>query len=358
MSRRRGSFVCVILLGSLFALVGFALTARAQESRANLDWMVKAYGDGRHNAFTDLVQWKGQYYLCFRHGESHGSMDGEIRVMRSDGFKTWEPCGTLDTYGDDRDPHFAVKDDELFVYFGVWDLAHGEGARLPDRRSVRSHFASTKDGTTWSDIRGVYEPGWWLWRVKYHDGVFYSCAYTAVRPKPPTRETRFVRSSDGLNWEVVSLVTDELLAGEADMWFEPDGSTWLITRTGIEGNEAWRFESGPEHKEWKGQGVGTMIHSPIIAKWKDRYFVSGRGRDGETSVTKLWELKDGRAEELITLPSGGDTAYPGLVVDPASIDADAPSFFISWYSQHEKESKPGSTKNTASIYVGRVTVTK
>ncbi|MCP4643290.1 MAG: hypothetical protein GY851_22775 [bacterium] len=343
---------CVLIL----ACVCTSLAAHAQEPKAKLDWMIKAYGDGRHNAFTDLARWKDHYYLCFRHGEHHVSMDGEIRVIRSTDLKTWEPCGTLRTYGDDRDPHFCVTDDELFVYFGVWDLAHWDGPRTPDRKSVRSHFASTKDGTTWSKVRGIWEPGWWLWRVKHHDGMFYSCGYTAVRPAPEMRETVLFQSPDGSNWERVSLITNELLAGEADMWFNPDGSMWLVTRTGIPGNEAWRFESGPDHEVWTGHGVGTLIHSPVFAKWKDRFFVSGRGKD-EAYVTKIWELKDGRAEELITLPSGGDTAYPGLLVDPTSLDAETPSLFVSWYSQHDKESEPNHTKNTASVYVGRVTVT-
>jgi len=35
---------------------------------ARLEWMEKAYGDGKHNAFTDLTRWRGTYYLCFRHG--------------------------------------------------------------------------------------------------------------------------------------------------------------------------------------------------------------------------------------------------------------------------------------------------
>ena len=148
-----------------------------------------SYGDGRHNAFTDLAFWKGHYYLCFRHGETHGSLDGVIRIMRSTDMRNWEACGTCRTAGDDRDPHFTVTDDRLYVYFGVWDLAHWPGNRVPDRKSVRSHFASTTNGTTWSAVQGIWEPGWWVWRVRHHEGMFYGGAYTAIRPKPDVRET-------------------------------------------------------------------------------------------------------------------------------------------------------------------------
>ena len=53
--------------------------------------------------------------------------------------------------------------------------------------------------------------------------------------------------------------------------------------------------------------------------------------------------------------SGAVIVTPGALA-PASLDAASPSFFVSWYSQHDKESEPNHTKNTSSIHVGRVTV--
>jgi hypothetical protein len=321
--------------------------------------MVKAYGDGRHNAFTDLIRWKDMHYLCFRHGEAHGSMDGEIRVMRSADLKTWEPCGTLNTYGDDRDPHFAATDDRLYVYFGVWDLEHDDGHGTPGRQDVRSHFASSEDGRNWSEVQSVYFEKWWLWRVRHHDNAFWSIGYSAFRPRPSVRESRLLRSEDGLNWEDVSTVTNERMSGEADMQFEDDGSMWIVTRTGEAPGHAWLHRSAPDKQTWTGHDLGELIHSPAIVKWKDRFFVSGRARQtGGGYVTRLWELfpREHRVQELLTLPSGGDTSYPGMLVDPASLDANEPALFISWYSQHERESEPNATKNTSSVYVARVIV--
>jgi len=335
---------------ALMTLLGAPVQARAE---ATLDWMVKAHGDGEHNAFTDLVRWRDHYYLCFRHGTAHNSMDGEIRVMRSTDMKAWQPCATLSTLGDDRDPHFTIADDRLYVYFGVWDLVHWDGPKTPDRGSVRSHFASTADGQTWSKVQGVYEPGWWLWRVRYYDGTFYSAAYTAVRPRPTVRETRLLRSDDGLNWDLAGLVTNERMAGEADFWFEGDRMR-LITRTGDKPGDAALLLSDPALEQWQRTDTGTLVHSPVVVRWKARYFISGRGRGDDGFVTKVWELIGDRLEALITLPSGGDTGYSGLLVDPATADADAPALFASWYSQHARDQEPNATKNTASIYVARI----
>lgn len=331
------------------------------ELQPNLDWQVTAYSDGRHNAFTDLIQWKDAWYLCFRSGTAHGSMDGAIRVMKSTDLKTWGPCGYLDTAGDDRDPHFAATPDALHVYFGTWDVLHGTGHNPPSRGSVRSHFASMQDGATWSKVQGVYEPGWWLWRVRYYDGVFYSGAYTAVRPVPPERETRLLKSSDGLEWTLVSTVTRERMAGEADFWFDQEKRMWLLSRTGDEAGDAELFHSDAALAEWEGQATGTLVHAPAVVEWKGRRFVAGRGKDGKEAVTRIWELKGERLEQIMTLPSGGDTSYPGFVLDPSTEGGSTPSFFVSWYSQHEKgepakDPISGVKCDFASVYVARITV--
>ena len=360
------------MLKRIGVVLGILVAASAVWAEsAQLDWVERIYGDGRHNAFTDLVQWNGAYYVCFRHAESHMSLDGQIRVIRSADLHTWEPCGTIDTAGDDRDPHLTPAGDRLYVFFGTWDIVHQPGNKLPDRGSVRSYCASTTDGSTWSKVSATYEPGWWLWRVSRHngdrqDGGFYSAAYTAVRPTPAARETRLLQSADGTNWSLVSTVTRERSAGEADMYFEPDGSIWLISRTGDQSGSAMFSRSDPARTNWTADDLGVLVHSPVIARWKDRFFVAGRGRDrgrdGETYVTRIWEILNAQGNpqnvelrEIITLPSDGDNAYPGLLVDPASIESESPAFFVTWYSQHERE-QVGGGKNAACIYAARVSV--
>ncbi len=75
-------------------------------------------------------------------------------------------------------------------------------------------------------------------------------------------------------------------------------------------------------------------------------------------MTRLWEIRGGAARELLTLPSGGDTAYPGLMGDRGAPPDGTPTLLLSWYSQHEREREPGATRDTASVYVGRITITK
>lgn len=342
----------LFILGALLLMT--TLRSPCGHAETTLDWSYKVYGDGQHNAFTDLAYWKGQYYLCFRHGEGHLSMDGEIRVMRSSDLKAWEPCGTVNTLGDDRDPHFAVTDNALCLFFGTWDLAHATDHGTPGRGRLRSHMASTEDGVNWSEAKGIYEPCWWLWRVRWHDGAFYSVAYAISWPSmPEVGEARLLQSPDGLEWNSIGTITRERVPDEADMRFLADGSMDVVMRTCDKQGGAMYLHSDVSRTSWEKTDLGAVIHSPVLLPWKDRCFVGGRGKNDKGSVARLWELTGNQVKELITLPSGGDTAYLGLIPVAGTETGDRPVLLVSWYSQHERAAD---RKNEASIYLGQVTV--
>lgn len=309
---------------------------------------VAAAQPDRHNAFTDLTHWKNQYWLCFRNGEHHVSMDGVIYILKSYDMRDWSVAAVLKTQGDDRDPHFTKTDDRLYCYFGVWDSIHGEGTKPPDRHRVRSHVAWTDDGKEWSKVHACWDPGFWIWRVREFDGVLYGAAYTAVRPKPSMRETFLLKSTDGYTFEKVSLVTDKGSAGEADFWINGDGSMTLVTRT--EGN-AWIYKSKDDtFSEWNdGHELEGLVHAPVAAFWGDRIFLAGRDRDpGGKTVARVWELNDNAITPLFTLPSSGDTSYCGLIPNPGAPEQGPPRLFVSWYSQHE------SSGRDAKVFIGEI----
>ena len=335
------------------AVLALAIQALIAPAAPTLDWMEKVSTEGEHNAFTDLILWDGYYYICYRHGETHNSMDGEIHVQRSLDMRAWEPCGVIRTMGDDRDPHFAATDDTLYLYFGVWDLTHSDDTSPPDRKAVRSHCAKTQDGTTWSKVQAVYDSGWWLWRVRVLDGVFYTAAYTAVRPTPDKRVTQLLRSDDGLEWELVSTVTDQNMAGEADMWLEANGAMSLLTRTR---NNAILYRSDEPRQTWTATQLDALVHSPVMAQWNDRRFIAGRDKHEGKTVTKLWELDGDRLAELMVLPSGGDTSYAGLIVDPDADTNGAPALYVSWYSQDAPDRDRAANPASADVYVAHITI--
>ena len=67
----------IVLAIPLFAGPSFAdETAPAVEVR-------KIWDQAPHNAFTDLVRFKEQWFCVFREGQGHVSPDGALRVLTS-----------------------------------------------------------------------------------------------------------------------------------------------------------------------------------------------------------------------------------------------------------------------------------
>ena len=80
-----------------------------------IKWLRTVYEDGRHNAFTDIRLFRGSYYVCFRSATSHGSLDGQIRVMASSDLREWRQAALLSTALDDRDPKLVEFGGRLWV---------------------------------------------------------------------------------------------------------------------------------------------------------------------------------------------------------------------------------------------------
>jgi hypothetical protein len=125
----------------------------------------------------------------------------------------------------------------------------------------------------------------------------------------------------------------------------------MLSRTGDAAGNAFWFRSDKEMKTWTEADTGVIVHAPAFCLLGDQFFVAGRGKNGKESVTRLWLAKGDKLEEVLTLPSKGDTSYPGLIADTSATDKAA--MFMSWYSQHESAA---GNKNQAAIYVGRIVV--
>src|SRR5580765_990485 len=62
-----------------------------------------------HNAFTDLIRFKGEFLCVFREGQAHVSPDGALRVIHSRDGMTWTSAALLtSTNGDLRDAKITI----------------------------------------------------------------------------------------------------------------------------------------------------------------------------------------------------------------------------------------------------------
>ncbi len=114
----------VMLLGSVSGLLGGLVDYWSfRPNRAWLNpsipqesWIV--VDDGQHNSNTDMIYWKGAFYLVHAASPYHlASASCHLVVLRSPDGRQWEQIARLDTAPVDiRDPKLAVIGEQLFLY--------------------------------------------------------------------------------------------------------------------------------------------------------------------------------------------------------------------------------------------------
>ena len=329
-------------LAGATAICSAGVRDEARFPRVRVTSVRRVFDNGEHNAFTDLVRYRGRYYLAFRscpdgHGVHPTSL---IVVLASDDLGTWRQVHRFSVpKRDTRDPHFLVFGDKLFVYTGCWYC----GDHSPKRYEINEHLgyaAWTEDGQSWHGpkmLEGTY--GHYIWRAAARDGRAYLCgrrkrefARTSSRAeRDPLIESAMLVSDDGLIWRYHALF-QESYGDETAFLFEPDGTVVAVARSGG-GRNAVLCRAPKPYQQWSRRDLGRYIGGPMLVRWGDRYFVGGRKTAGGPPVTTFYWLNNGRLHEALTLPSGGDNSYPGFV------ELSPTRAVVSYYSSHEKDNR-------------------
>ncbi|QDT41587.1 hypothetical protein Pan241w_16500 [Gimesia alba] len=296
----------------------------------------KVFDNGEHNAFTDMIEFKGKYYLTFRTCPGGHMLfpSSRILIMQSDDAETWKQVDEFSVPRRDvRDPHFLIFKDKLFVYTGTWYC----GDAPPKTRTINQHLGYavwSADGSNWSKptmLEGTY--GHYIWRAAAYGDKAYLCGrrirnFTEDNKDRELIETAILESDDGLVWKTASLF-NEKQGDETAFLFEKNGDLLAIGRSGS--NPAWVMRSRPPFDHWERKQLDRYIGGPLLAKWGDHYLVGGRQRKNGKYVTSLYWFKNDQLHEFASLPSGGDNSYPGILI----LGPDRAR--VSYYSSHEKD---------------------
>jgi len=282
--------------------------------------------------------------------------------MRSVDLQRWQQVAFLKTLGDDRDPKLCPTNNRLYVYFGTW-LPKPEG--WPDERfgPLVTHVSFSEDGVQWSKPIPAYKQNYWLWRVRYHGGTFYSPAYGWDDPKEKHKSfLDLLISEDGIKWEKkcrIGEVNDQ--PDEADVWFQPsDDEVWCIARSTRKPDHSLFYFSKFPYEKWECVDLKVTIHCPVFCETDGKLYVAGRRRieapwkpqSSPAGNTGIFIVEKGRVEPFLALPSYGDAAYPGL------ISPEPGKLLISYYSQHAYLSGAVSSQSphSADIYLAKIDV--
>jgi len=319
MSKLSCYFMLCCLIASL--QIGFVV-AEEQSGAPEIIEAVKIWEGAPHNAFTDLIRYKDKWYCTFRESDKHVyGKDGTIRILVSNDGANWKSAALLEEKGVDlRDPKISITPDgRLMLLIGG---SVYQGKKLV---SHQPRVTFSTDGKKWSPIKTVLPKGKWLWRVTWHKGRAYGVSYDIVKEG---WALKLYSSLDGIKYELVTALEVPGNPNETTLRFlDDDTMIALIRRDGKSGN-AMIGSSKPPYTQWSFHDCGHRVGGPdfIVLPGGDMW-ASGRSYPGgaKTVVAKL-SLKT--YDPMLTLPSGGDTSYPGMVWHEGML-------WVCYYASHE-----------------------
>lgn len=308
-----------LLLG--IAVIALSRMAAANDGAIELVDVRKIWDRDSHSAFTDITRFKDQFFCTFRAGKGHVSPDGAIQVLKSSDGLNWTPAARITSSDSDlRDPKFSITPEGRLMIAGA-------ASWHDDRPVVRQSMAwFSDDGENWSEPTPIGDPNFWLWRVTWHKGNAYTIGYHL------DKQDRFIRlyqSRDGKHFSILAdkLVTDDF-PNEATLRFDAQDVGYCLLRR--EKGNGLLGSAKPPYAEWQWKDVGTRIGGPEL-------FLGLEGR--MLATVRLYQPKartvvgdinrdTGKFTERLTLPSGGDNSYAGMLLHDGLI-------WTSYYSSHE-----------------------
>jgi len=227
--------------------------------------------------------------------------------------------------------------------FAVQVMLNG-AIRFPRPIDGASHQSVTwlsPDGDKWSGPFACPSGlGAWRWSATTHKGLSYSCGYGG---KDATG--CLYRSRDGKTWEVVKddvFPDAESYGNETSLVFLDDDTAFCLLRRDKGSCSACLGVSHPPYTDWNWTDLGVRVGGPkMISFDKERLLAAVRLYDGGARVSLCWiDPRAGTLTESLTLPSGGDTSYAGMVLHDGLL-------WVSYYASHEGK---------AAIYLAKVRI--
>lgn len=321
-------------LAFVFALL-FALGALNAISQPIENVTIKKiWEEGEHNAFTDLIHFKGHFYCSFREGSGHiPGTDGIVRIIRSSDGQHWTSVAKLSKEGIDlRDPKLSITPKgKLMVIMGGSIYRNG---KLEGRKPQVSF--SDKQGNEFTEPEEVeIDPevqswGSWLWRVTWHKGWGYTIDYQ-IGPDERRGPTKMylMRTKDGKRFKKVSPIELDGFPNEATVRFDADGNLHAMIRREIDDQMGVWAVSKPPFQDWRFNKMNIRLGGPnFIFDPKGRIIAGTRVYKPHVYTALFTGKPDGKFKEIVKFPASGDTSYPGLVIHDQKL-------WVSYYSSHE-----------------------
>lgn len=229
-----------------------------------------------------------------------------------------------------RDPKLIITDDNRIML--ITDGEFYNNGKVVSRRPYVA-FSDT-NGENFSELKrsDVYHPtedvksnsNFWMWSLINNKGTYYGFDYlhfqlfkSSDQGKTFYPLTKFNKESIGEDPSEVALITDT-----------NDKMYAFIRRANANG---YLGTSLPPYASWEFKELNYRLEGQFPLLYNNDKFIIGTRAFDENGATYtaiyITDLQGNRSKE-IKLPSGGDTSYPGLVLDNEYLS-------VSYYSSHE-----------------------
>lgn len=309
----------------------------------------KIWDQNLYCAFTDIEKFNGWYYVAFREARGHvfdenGKAEGKIRVIRSRHLRKWESVALLGMPDMDfRDPKLSITPNgQLLVSIGVsiyvnrqfvsrapWAALSCDGIHFDMQQCVL-------DGCPGND---------WPWRTTWHDGTGYNVDYYLEDDESSDKAgLALLTTKDGVHYtRMCNLDVPGVFPNEATIRFREDGTMAIMVRCeGGNQRGLWGM-SQPPYTQWEWKEMPFKLGGPdFVFLDNDKVVCGSRCHHiGNWCTTSLYTGNaDGTCfHQVMTLPSGGDTSYPGMMVEDGTL-------IMTYYAGHET--------HWPSIYLARI----
>jgi len=329
------------LLGTLTLTFILSVRGQAEAQENDLQKHVvtveRIWDRAAHSAFTDMIRYRGDLYCTFREGSGHiPGRNGLIRVIRSRDGMNWTSISLLEErHVDLRDPKLSITSDGRLMVNSGASYYHdqkrvGIESRVAFYNSENQSFDKPQKVIFPKEASSGFD---WLWRVTWHKDWAWGCVQQV--PNKGKRALHLVRSRDGVRYEHVKELNVPSPTETTLRFLDDDTMIAMIRRTGSEPT-GWIGRAAFPYTDWKYRASNKRFGGPNFMQLPSGEWLAGsRDYGGEAAKTALWKFDPdaGEFDDLLQLPSGGDTSYPGF-----SIDAANQCVWISYYSSHEGKS--------------------
>lgn len=310
----------------------------------------------QYNHTTNMDFWHGKYYVVFRQAIHHmGSQNGRIVLLESSDLENWTSSILFDLPGDDRDPKLFSTPDRLFVYATT---------NVADFTVV----TYTDNGTKWNKPKKVPGmDGFSFWKPKVQNGVYYCAADNLSK-------SYLLKSTDGINWQRVSVITNQNVPSETAIVYLEDGRCIAFMRQNVEMTLPGFAIAGPPYTSWdyKFDRTGPVLFSGHAAeRFGDTIVVASRAMlgkkpgywdypldptfspadTGQRTVLYTFDVETMslklKPENILPTERGGDSSYVGIV----STGPD--TAVLCWHDGHVIYHQP----NPSDIWMARIKIT-